>query len=263
MNHELALTLAGCMFAAMFAAAPLLYAAEPPPAAQPKAAPDTRRPAPSVPVTAATTRKPKDKTAARQNCGTFWTGWTEDPNTEFNPCPQGCVRGERQVVKTHKQGDILLYDARYQCYRMATVTPPKREPQGGIKKHPRDAFRPKVITTAPMQLTGTRRPPFVPKAVTTGAMQLTGTRRPLFVPKVITAGSMQLTGTRRPPFAPLAITSGPVQLTGTRRPPFTPKVFTTGSIQLTGTRLRKLPLDAGRPLNVLPADGAPFRPRGN
>ena len=63
------------------------------------------------------------KTPARANCGTAWTGWTEDPNTDLNPCPKNCERGERQLVKSYKQGDKTLFSARYQCYRAAAGAP--------------------------------------------------------------------------------------------------------------------------------------------
>jgi hypothetical protein len=55
--------------------------------------------------------------AARQNCGTFWTGWMDNPDADVNPCPKGCVRGERQILNTHKNGDTIEYEARYQCYK--------------------------------------------------------------------------------------------------------------------------------------------------
>lgn len=147
----------------------------------------------------------------RQNCGTFWTGWQNNLNTNVNPCPKGCEPGELQLVNRHSAGNILQYNKRYLCYKnkqehSAVTTPqsgtklamshPGQEPEGGIKEIPREAFHPKVMTTDPIQILGTRRPPFASKSITTAAIQIAGTRRPLFVPKLITTGSMKITGTR-------------------------------------------------------------------
>jgi len=52
----------------------------------------------------------------RENCGTYWTAWVDDPNTNVNPCPSSCERGERQVLNHRKSGDTEQYQARYQCY---------------------------------------------------------------------------------------------------------------------------------------------------
>lgn len=77
-----------------------------------RGAPTPGAPAPGADVTASK-RGP--------NCGTFWTTRVEDPEVDVNPCPKNCTRGERQLVNTYKQGNKTLYDARYQCYQMATV----------------------------------------------------------------------------------------------------------------------------------------------
>jgi hypothetical protein len=75
----------------------------------------------------AATTNPRGKKAAtpvapaRGNCGTFWTAKVEDPEVDVNPCPKDCERGERQLVKPYKQGNKMLYEARFQCYRMAAV----------------------------------------------------------------------------------------------------------------------------------------------
>lgn len=144
----------------------------------------------------------------RRNCGTMWTGWQSDPSSPANPCPANCERGELRAVNRSLSNGKLVYDMNYQCYGK------NRE----IKKGPRAAFKPQVVTTAAIHLTGTRRAPFVPAIVTTGSIQLTGTRRPPFVPVVVTTGSIQLTGTRRPPFVPVVVMTDSIQLTGTRRP---------------------------------------------
>lgn len=67
----------------------------------------------------------------RKSCGTFWTGYVDDPNVDVNPCPTNCERGERQTLNSRKEGDKLKYQARYQCYlpaltvskQIAGVTP--------------------------------------------------------------------------------------------------------------------------------------------
>jgi len=51
-----------------------------------------------------------------RNCGTFWTGRIEDPDSPINPCPKGCVRGEATLTNTYKSGDKTYYEIRYQCY---------------------------------------------------------------------------------------------------------------------------------------------------
>jgi hypothetical protein len=104
------------------------------------------------------------KTPARANCGTAWTGWTEDPNTDLNPCPKNCERGERQMVKTYKQGDKTLHSARYQCYRGAAGTPAITTARLVV-----NGLRLRSITTAPLQMSGV-----TPKNITTGALRMSG-----------------------------------------------------------------------------------------
>ena len=128
----------------------------------------------------------------RQNCGTMWTGWQSGPKSAANPCPANCERGELRAVNRSLSNGKLAYDMNYQCYVK------NRE----IRKSPREAFKPQVVTTDAILLTGTRRPPFVPVVATTDPIQLTGTRRPPFVPVVVTTDSIELTGTRRPRVAP-------------------------------------------------------------
>jgi len=63
----------------------------------------------------------------RENCGTFWTGWTKDPGAE-NPCPANCERGERLAVKEHKNGEVVQYQANYRCYLPELVVHPRPGP---------------------------------------------------------------------------------------------------------------------------------------
>ena len=81
----------------------------------------TPAPGPSPALQASTrTRAPIDKARAivvpRENCGTFWTGWGNDPGADMNPCPANCERGERLAVKEHKTGDKVQFQANYRCY---------------------------------------------------------------------------------------------------------------------------------------------------
>ena len=122
----------------------------------------------------------------------MWTGWQSEPKSKANPCPANCERGELRAVNRSLSNGKLAYDMNYQCYVK------NRE----IRKSPREAFKPQVVTTDAILLTGTRRPPFVPVVATTDPIQLTGTRRPPFVPVVVTTDSIELTGTRRPRVAP-------------------------------------------------------------
>ena len=77
----------------------------------------------------AATTNPRGKKAAtsvapvRRNCGTFWTAKVEDPEVDVNPCPKDCERGERQLVKPYKQGNKMIYEARYQCYFRTAAVP--------------------------------------------------------------------------------------------------------------------------------------------
>jgi len=52
----------------------------------------------------------------RQNCGTHWTGWQSRPDSEANPCPANCERGELRLVNRNRSGDKLVYDLNYRCY---------------------------------------------------------------------------------------------------------------------------------------------------
>jgi len=172
----------------------------------------------------------------RQSCGTAWTGWLSDLNTTVNPCPRGCEPGELQLVNRSRSGSTVQYDKRYLCYKIeqtpaapstaqsgTKLTLPQAEPEPtvGMIEIARKSFKPRVITTNPIQLTGTRRPPFVPKSLTTAAIQLTGTRRPPFVPKVITTEPIQLTGTRKR--LPAFNTDQAIKLLPTTKKPSTPR----------------------------------------
>jgi len=52
----------------------------------------------------------------RTNCGTFWTARQDDPNSDANPCPANCERGELLDVRRGRSGDKLLFEMNYRCY---------------------------------------------------------------------------------------------------------------------------------------------------
>lgn len=99
------------------------------------------------------------------NCGTYWTGWTEDPNADLNPCPKDCERGERQLVNTSKQGDKTLYAARFQCYRGAATPAVTTET---LEVH---GLRPRRIATEALRVEGLR-----PRQIVTEALVVSGPR---------------------------------------------------------------------------------------
>lgn len=150
----------------------------------------------------------------RQNCGTFWTGWMEDPDTNANPCPKDCVRGERQLVKTYKQGDKMLYEARYQCYRMAAVLQPRAEPPATPGKPAPAPSR--VITTPKIEISG-----LAPRVIRTETIRISGIQ-----PKVITTDRIQISGP-----APRVIRTETIRISGVL-----PKVIVTPRIEITGIR---------------------------
>lgn len=121
------------------------------------------------------------KTPARANCGTAWTGWTEDPNTDLNPCPKNCERGERQLVKSYKQGDKTLFSARYQCYRAAAGAPAITTERLVV-----NGLRPRAITTEPLQFSGSP-----PRNILTEAIRVSGPR-----PKSIVTPALEVSGKR-------------------------------------------------------------------
>ncbi len=56
-------------------------------------------------------------TPAPRSCGTAWTSAQPDPDTDLNPCPTNCDRGELQLVRRSLAGDgKARYEMRYQCY---------------------------------------------------------------------------------------------------------------------------------------------------
>ena len=67
----------------------------------------------------------------RENCGTHWTAWVDDPNGDVNPCPSGCERGEREILNSHRTGDKEQYQARYQCYLPELVV---NQPAGALRE---------------------------------------------------------------------------------------------------------------------------------
>ena len=80
----------------------------------------------------------------RENCGTHWTAWVDDPDANVNPCPANCERGERQVLNSRRSGYSNQYQARYQCYLPELVV---NQPPG--------AFIQPVTGTAPRINCGT------------------------------------------------------------------------------------------------------------
>jgi hypothetical protein len=148
-------------------------------------------------------------------------------------------RGTLHIILLMPHENSALYAA---TYAVDTTVPLAEQ---------RMPFRPRVIATQPMQLTGTRPPP--PKIVVTQPIQLVGTRRPAFVPKVVATEAMQVTGTRPPP--PKIVVTQPIQLVGTRRPAFVPKVVATEPMRLTGTRPPPPTSSSDRQLRLAPAGG--------
>ena len=133
----------------------------------------------TAPAIAAPPGAAPSKSPPRANCGTVWTGWTEDPDTNVNPCPKNCERGERQLVKSYKRGDKTLYDARYQCYRTAagaTAITTARLVVNGL--------RPRAITTVPLQMSGSP-----PKIIVTETLRVSGPRpRDITTPPLVMSG---------------------------------------------------------------------------
>jgi hypothetical protein len=54
--------------------------------------------------------------AEKQNCGTHWTGWVKEADSDKNPCPHPCQRGERLAERTWGKPPDMQYDFQYQCY---------------------------------------------------------------------------------------------------------------------------------------------------
>ena len=117
--------------------------------------------------------------AKRVNCGTFWTGWTEDPNTNVNPCPKNCERGERELVNTGKRGGTIVYEARYRCYAAAASTAALTTGRLAF-----NGLRPVAITTAPLQMSGSP-----PRIILTGTLRMSGPR-----PRDITTAPLLMSG---------------------------------------------------------------------
>ena len=54
--------------------------------------------------------------AEQRSCGTHWTGWMKTQDSDKNPCPSQCERGEKLNVRTWGNAPDTQYDFQYQCY---------------------------------------------------------------------------------------------------------------------------------------------------
>ncbi len=79
---------------------------------------------------------------ARLNCGTFWTGWVDNPNPDKNPCPANCVRGERLQDKQYSQGATAQYDVQYQCYMDEGPTRERGQTSAAVEQPPAGSVSP-------------------------------------------------------------------------------------------------------------------------
>ncbi len=68
------------------------------------------------PVTAPAAKGPGAVVIQRANCGTYHTGWVDDPEADVNPCPAACERGERLSLEDYTNGDKTQYEGIYRCY---------------------------------------------------------------------------------------------------------------------------------------------------
>jgi len=83
------------------------------------------------------------------------------------------------MVKTYKQGDKTLYDARYQCYRAAAGAPAITTARLVV-----NGVRPRSITTATLQMSGSP-----PKTIVTEALRVSGPRpRDITTPPLVMSG---------------------------------------------------------------------------
>jgi len=85
------------------------------------------------PGTAPVEKGPGAVVVPRANCGTYHTGWVDDPEADVNPCPEVCERGERLWVNSQKSGDKTQYDGTYSCYLPELVINQKPEIARQIK----------------------------------------------------------------------------------------------------------------------------------
>jgi len=153
----------------------------------------------------------------RQNCGTHWTGWQSSPDSEANPCPANCERGELRLVNRNRSGDKLVYDLNYRCYveerkSAAAASPKTRVIRTATIQINGPAT--KVIRTASIQISGPAT-----KVIRTSMIQLSGPAT-----RVIRTSTIQLNGP-----VPHVIRTGTIQLSGPA-----PKVIVTPRIELTG-----------------------------
>lgn len=206
----------------------------------------------------------------RENCGTFWTGWVNDPSADVNPCPANCKRGERVQINQHKSGNITQYEAKYECYLpqleirpapgarqlpAAGATPRKNcgtvwtgwksDPHADVNPCPANCERGE-LRRVNRNRSGDKllydmnyqcyvREPAAEKAAAAHekpkpAGGIRNRTHETLRPKIIATEPIRLSGTRP---APLLVSAAQIQLTGTRVPP---TFITTPQIRLTGTR---------------------------
>ena len=107
--------------------APLDGLSKTPPTSAPAAVGQLSKPA-SKPVSETTptlvAKGPGAIVIPRENCGTYHTGWVDDPNADVNPCPAHCERGERLWINSHANGNKTEYDGAYRCYLPELVIEP-------------------------------------------------------------------------------------------------------------------------------------------
>jgi len=65
----------------------------------------------------------------RENCGTWWSNWRDDPDA--NPCPANCERGERLALKQSRDGGKMRYQVNYRCYFPELVV---NQPPGAMRE---------------------------------------------------------------------------------------------------------------------------------
>jgi len=201
---------------------------------------------------------------SRTNCGTHWTPTQNEPNTDVNPCPANCERGELLDVRRSRSDDKAYYQMNYRCYvaeaGVKAATPSAARTGTDQTASSRQATERTgqsiSLTTPPMRMTG--RWPLQPAAnvtLTAGAIQMTGRwlaslantviasdairmrgRWPLqpAASVTLTAAAIQMTGRWPASLASTVIASNAIRMTGRWPAVFTPLTITTGAIRMTG-----------------------------